>query len=292
MLHNLTNKQGSYDINGKLASGNRVNVVNSAKKPQVQWKCCVNESRWNDEYGKKKDQCIIIVGDSHSKVCATNVKIYLSDYYKGQGLVIPGTCSDTLTKIAMNVMKNLTKNDFLILWSGENDVAKNNTMKAFRCLVDFAKFSSHTNVILASVPHRHDLMSSSCVNEEVRAFNRKLMKIRKIFGHVSIMEVDPNREYYAKHGDHLNNLRKAKVSKQLSLQLLSVLQWKKDIPISLSWTRDHDNNRHDETQDQVEKPPSATTIEQNNSAPRTSNRLKKTPATMNKDFFWTTGSLK
>jgi hypothetical protein len=62
------------------------------------------------------------------------------------------------------------------------------------------------------------------------------MKITKIFEHVSIMEIDPNREYYMKHGQHLNNLGKAKVSKQLSLQLLSVLQQKKAIPISLRIT--------------------------------------------------------
>jgi IS1 family transposase len=128
-------------------------------------------------------------------------------------------------------------------------------------------------------------MSSSCVNEEVRVFNRKLMKIRKLFGHVLIMEVDPNREYYTKHSRHLNNLGKAKVSKQLFLQLLSVLQRKKDILIRVSWPDDHTNNMHDETQEQVEKPPSTTTIEQNNSAPRTSHRLKKTPATINEDFF-------
>jgi hypothetical protein len=80
-------------------------------------------------------------------------------------------------------------------------------------------------------------MSSSCVNEEIRTFNQTLMKVTKIFGHTSIMEVDSNREYYIKHGQHLNNLGKAKVSKQLSLQLSSVLQQKKDIPISLSWAR-------------------------------------------------------
>ena len=225
------------------------------------------------------------MGDNHSKDCAINVASYLSDNYMAQGLVKPGTCSDILTKTAMNVIKNLTKNHFLILWSGANNVAKNNTMKAFRCLVDLAKNSSHTNVILASVLHRHDLMSSSCVNEEIRALNQKLMKITKIFGHVSIMEVDPNREYYTKHGQHPYNLGKAKVSKQLFLQLLSVLQQKKAIPICLSWTKDHTNNVHDETQDQVEKPPSTTTTEQNNSAPRKSYRLKETPATMNEDFF-------
>ena len=194
----------------------------------------------------------MIVGESHSKGCATNEKGYLSDNYKVQGLVKPETCSDILTKTAMNINKNLTKNDILLLWSGGNDVAKNDTMKAFRCLVDFAKNSSHTNVILASVPHRHDLMSSSCVNEEVRAFNQKVMKIRKIFGHVSVMGVDPNSEYYTKHGHQLNGLGKAKVSKQLSLQLLSVLQWKKDILINLSWINDHNNNMHDETLKEVE----------------------------------------
>jgi hypothetical protein len=232
------------------------------------------------------------VGNSHSKGCATNMKCYLSNNYNVQGLVKPGTCSDILTKKAKNVIKNLTKNDFLILWSGANDVAINNTMKAFRYLVDFAKNSSHTNLMLASVSHRHDLMSSSCVNEEVRAFNRKLMKIRNIFGLVSITEVYPNREYCTKHGHHLNKLREAKVSKQLSLQLRSVLQQKKDVPISLSWPNDHTNNMHDETQEQVEHPPSTTTIEQNNSAPRTSHSSKKTPVTMNRNFFWTTGPLK
>jgi hypothetical protein len=115
--------------------------------------------------------------------------------------------------------------------------------------------------------------------------NRKLMKVSNIFRHVSIMDVDPNREYYTKHGHHLNNLGKAKVAEQLSLQLLSVLQWKKDILIRLSWTNDHANNMHDGTQNQVENPPSTTTTEQNNSALRTSNRIKKTPKTINKDIF-------
>ena len=132
------------------------------------------------------------------------------------------------------------------------------------------------------------------MNGEVKVlvFNRKLMKISKIFGHMSVMEVDPNREYYTKHGHHLNNHGKAKVAKQLSLQLLSALQRKKDILIRLRWTKDHANNMHDGTQNQVENPPSTTTTEQNNSALRTSNRIKKTPKTINEDFFWTTGPLK
>ena len=71
-----------------------------------------------------------------------------------------------------------------------------------------------------------------------------------------IVEVDPNKEYYTKHGLHLNNHGIAKIAKQLSLKLLSVLQRKKDIPIRLRWTQDHANNMCDGTQHKVENPPS------------------------------------
>jgi uncharacterized protein (UPF0218 family) len=263
MLHNLTNKQGRHNTNhqSKLASGNKVNVVNTVTKNPKTGGSVMPLKAGGTRNIAKKDHSIIIVGDSHSKGFATNVKSYLLHNYKVQGLMKPGTCSDILTKAATNVIKNLNKNDFLILWSDANDVAKNNIMKVFRYLVDFAKNGSHTNVILASVPHRHDLMSSSCVNEEGRVFNRKLMKISNIFGHVSFMEVHTNREYYTKYGHHLNNFVKAKVSKQLSLQLLSVLQRKKDILIRLRWTKDHANNMHDGTQNQVKNPPSTITTE-------------------------------
>jgi len=73
--------------------------------------------------------------------------------------------------------------------------------------------------------------------------------------------MESNMEYYTKHGHQLNSLGKAKVSKHISLQLLSFLQRKKDIPINLSWIKDHTNNMHDETQKLVEKTPVTTTME-------------------------------
>jgi hypothetical protein len=47
--------------------------------------------------------------------------------------------------------------------------------------------------------------------------------------------------------------------------------------------------RHEETQDQIGKPLPTTTTDQNNAPPRTSNWIKKTPTTMNKDFLWIKG---
>jgi hypothetical protein len=95
-----------------------VNVVNAMPKDLKIGECVVPvKVGWTRSIAKK-DHYIIIVGDSHSKGCATNVESYLSGNCKVQGLVKPRTCSDILTKTTMNVIKNLTENDFLILWSG------------------------------------------------------------------------------------------------------------------------------------------------------------------------------
>jgi RNase H-fold protein (predicted Holliday junction resolvase) len=53
---------------------------------------------------------------------------------------------------------------------------KNNSTTALRHVRNFIKSNNHTNIILVSAPHRYDLMQSSCVNNEIRSFNRKLMK--------------------------------------------------------------------------------------------------------------------
>jgi hypothetical protein len=41
---------------------------------------------------------------------------------------------------------------------GANDVGMNNAKIAFKHITNFIKENSHTNIILLSVPHYHDLM--------------------------------------------------------------------------------------------------------------------------------------
>jgi hypothetical protein len=48
----------------------------------------------------------------------------------------------------------------------------------------------HTNSILIQAPHRHDLREWSCVNMERKKYNRKLIKLMKNQGHVTVMNVD------------------------------------------------------------------------------------------------------
>jgi GTPase SAR1 family protein len=76
---------------------------------------------------------------------------------------------------------SLSKSDVLIFCEGVNDVRKNNSTKALQHIMYFIKTNNHTNITLVTVPPRYDLMQSSCVNIEIKSFNRKLKKIVKVY---------------------------------------------------------------------------------------------------------------
>ena len=57
---------------------------------------------------------------------------------------------------------------------GSNDVAKNSSMLGVEHTRDIVISASHKNVIHLNAPHRYDLISELCINNEVKVFNNKL----------------------------------------------------------------------------------------------------------------------
>ena len=53
-------------------------------------------------------------------------------------------------------------------------------------------------IIVMNAPHRYDLSATSCVNNEVLNFNRKLKKRMKIYDHVSIIDPDLTRHHFTR----------------------------------------------------------------------------------------------
>ena len=82
-------------------------------------------------------------------------------------------------------------NDILVFWGGANDVSKNNSQDGLKSLTKFVEVHSHTNIILMCVPHHHDLPEWSCINSEVKAFYRKLVKLMKPYKHVMVIRTEP-----------------------------------------------------------------------------------------------------
>jgi RNase H-fold protein (predicted Holliday junction resolvase) len=64
----------------------------------------------------------------------------------------------------------------MVVWVGTWHVGRNETEKGLHQIKNFARKHNDTNVIVMSVPHRYDLESTLCVNNEVKMYNRKLRK--------------------------------------------------------------------------------------------------------------------
>jgi hypothetical protein len=150
------------------------------------------------------------------------VKNHLRKNFEVSGLVKPGAGAEIVANSAMSDIANLTKSDVIsVLWWFQR--RKNNANMALEHISNFVKVNSNTNIILLSAPHRHDLIESSCVNNEIRSFNMKLMKHVKTINHTTVLETNTKRKCYTLHGLHLNGRGKEKVAKQIAAQLATIL---------------------------------------------------------------------
>jgi hypothetical protein len=107
-------------------------------------------------------------------------------------------------------------------------------MVGIKHILDLSLQASNTNVIILSAPHRHDLSNVSCVNREVEIFNKKLRNRLKCLRKVELIEVPNERDFYTKHGQHLNSRGKEIMANKVALTIENVVKRKVD-PISIKW---------------------------------------------------------
>lgn len=86
-----------------------------------------------------------------------------------------------------------------------------------------------------SVPHRHDLMESSCVNKEITISNRKVRKWAKALTNTTVLDIIKDKSQYTKHGLHLNADGKHKMAEKISEHIKYVTQARNSKPIVMSW---------------------------------------------------------
>ena len=114
------------------------------------------------------------------------------------------------------------------------------------------KANCHTNIVLVTVPHRYDLSDWSCVNNEVKSFNRKLLKLMKPFQHVRVITVDLKREYFTRHGLHMNKVGKEITSLKIAKAVSTMLHKQTRESIRLHWkTEGEDRTSHTTSGDDI-----------------------------------------
>jgi hypothetical protein len=100
---------------------------------------------------------------------------------------------------------------------------------------NFVRINKNTNIMVMNLPNRQDLDATSCVNQEIKVFNRKLGKYMKNFDHASSVEVKFDREQYTRHGIHLNKKGKELAMNRLVTVIKGTFVKNKRIPISVIW---------------------------------------------------------
>ena len=102
------------------------------------------------------------------------------------------------------------------MWGGTRGVGKNEMEKGLHQIKNFVENQRQTNFIVTSVPCRRDLDPKSCINDEVKMYNRKLEKYLKVCDNTRIIEVDSNRELFTRHGLHMNSKGKEQIARKIA----------------------------------------------------------------------------
>jgi len=92
--------------------------------------------------------------------------------------------------------------------------------------------NKNKNIVFLNSPHRHDLITTSCVNKEVINYNNQLREAIEPHPNVKLLEIELSRQHFTRHGLHLNLIGKKLVSQKVASIVEQICKSDKT-PISL-----------------------------------------------------------
>jgi hypothetical protein len=110
----------------------------------------------------EKRHKIIITGDIHKKGYATEVQHNVENRYKRSRSSEVGIRLGSSNKKSKKDIEKTDKND-VVMWGGTKDGGKNETQNSLLQIKNFVENHNQTNIIVISIPHRHDLQINSCI---------------------------------------------------------------------------------------------------------------------------------
>jgi len=123
--YDLLSKRENYGLKACESMGAHAPKMKNESRDMVQ--------RAKNKHVEKKHK-IIVIGDSHARGCAAEIKLNLDENFEVQGFVTPGTEVNTITTSAKSDIQHLSKQDVAVVWGGSKDVGKNETKKGINCI--------------------------------------------------------------------------------------------------------------------------------------------------------------
>jgi hypothetical protein len=162
-----------------------------------------------------------LIGDSHARGLAERIGCSLGNSFSVIGITKPNADIKGITSPRHFTSANLTKHDTIVFCGGTRD-SRNETKNGLRSLKEFALKTSNTNVILLEALLRYDLPLSSCVNTEVKLFNKRMLSLMTPFSHVKVVSTPTEREHHTRHGLHLSKKGKHWITDNLVKEIRNV----------------------------------------------------------------------
>ena len=180
-------------------------------------------------------QKIVITGDSHTRNSVAELQHSLGSDFSVTSFVKPEAGMGQIVESTSVDINNLKNGDVLVIWGGSNDIGKNNSKMALRLLCNFIKSKQTTNIVVMTAPPRFDLLSMSCVNSEVIRYNNQFRNRMSQFNNVKLHESNIGRQYFTKHGLHLNSSGKEYIAFRSTALVKSFFHLERMSPIHLKW---------------------------------------------------------
>jgi hypothetical protein len=179
---------------------------------------------------------LLLLGDSHTRDLAERISCSLKNSFSVTGIAKPNADIKGIISPTHFASDNLTKRDTIIFCSGTIDISKNESKSGLRSLKEFVQWTKNTNVILLETPLRYELPLSSCVNIEVKLFNKRMRGLMTPFSHVKVISISTEREHHTRHGLHLNKKGKHWVTNNIVKEIRNLhLPPNLTPPIALQW---------------------------------------------------------
>lgn len=165
----------------------------------------------NVDYSKKK---VSIVSDSHGRHIRETLTELLGNDYFVDSYIKPGATLDVVLQDVRSVTKNYNKNDFLIIFGGNNDIGSESQSQIVELTKRITSELTHVNVLHTTLFYRYDKPElNNCIFE----INKDVCRV--VDGSLAqIIDVNKflSRDLFTRHGLHLLRKGKKRICQQMA----------------------------------------------------------------------------
>jgi hypothetical protein len=176
----------------------------------------------NQQFSRKKASKVSISNKSRKKlvILADSHGSNLSSLIEERSIlnvcshVRPGAKFNQVVQEVTDLSKDLSKNDHLLVVAGTNNIEVTGIKRLVDDIHELISKVNHTNLILASIPMRHDKPN---LDLKIARANAEIEKIVIDQGNIKLLPLHLlPRHYYTNHGLHFNKKGKISISRTVA----------------------------------------------------------------------------